>query len=482
MLGIIKLGSCFTGIGAWEKALDRLGVNYELQWFFEIDKYAIKSYCAVHNETPEKNMGNIVDVDETQLADVDMIVYSPPCQSFSIAGNGGGTSDPRGILFYDALRIIKDKQPKCAVMENVKNLTGKKFKNEYIKMLNDLEQAGYNNYSKVLNSKNYGVPQSRERVFIISIRKDVDPYQNNLEGYPFPEPFDNGLRLKDFLEDEVDEKFYISEEKTEKLTNSLFAQERDRIQGREGICNTLLARDYKDPKCVNEPKIIDDQGRTKKKLTAKTECPTLRAQDHGNPPKVIEDFYQSRPPRTFKECPTIRSERNGLMVTEPNECNCIGRVDIKGHDQVKRVYSPDGCSPTILTCGGGHREPKTVERKLEFIGGIREKDWAGDGKKLSRNYPQRERVYDAEGIASGLTAQGVGGNGGFSGAYLVPTFRIRKLTPKECWRLMGFTDADFDKAQQAGISNSQLYKQAGNSIVVDTLFHLLQPLFDKIQF
>ena len=264
-------------------------------------------------------------------------------------------------------------------------------------MLEDFNNAGYNSYSKVLNAKDYGIPQNRERVFIISIRKDVDLYANTLEGYPWPLPFDNGLRLKDFLEDEVDEKFYISEEKTARLMEKL---------KNKGNCHSqeysyaIDSNYFKGPsqadltngkrQTVIEPQIIDDR-------------------DKGFNGTKLMDY-----------CPTQRANRYGLMVTEPNQCNCIGRIDLAGHDYLKRVYSPDGCCPTISVCGGGNLEPKTVEG-----------------------------------------------------------FRIRKLTPRECWRLMGFTDIDFDKAQQAGISNSQLYKQAGNSIVVDVLVHLMKPLLDS---
>ena len=372
-MSIIKLGSCFTGIGAWEKALNRLGVNYELQWFSEIDKYAIKSYCAVHNETPEKNMGDITQADEKTLAEVDMIVYSPPCQSFSIAGKGGGTNDSRGVLFYDALRIIKDKQPKCAVMENVKNLAGKKFRNEYLQMLSDLDQAGYNSYSKVLNSKDYGVPQNRERVFIVSIRKDIDPYKNNFEGYPFPQPFDNGLRLKDFLEKTVDEKYYISEEKTKKLTDE------------------LKNKQFKEP-------------------------------------KIIEDFYSNRNIRIYDSCPTLRSERNGLKVVEnSNEFN-------------------------IKSCSLRTRSYRGQPQQLE----IRKDDVSNTVTTVAKD----SLVASFEKIIEGL--------------------KIRRLTPKECWRLQGFSNLDFDKAQETGNSETQLYRQAGNSITVDVLCYLLAPVLQDL--
>ena len=208
---MIKLGSLFTGIGAWEKALKDMTIEYDLQFFGEIDKYAIKSYCQIHNETEDKNIGDITTVDADTVPDIDMLVYSPPCQAFSVAGKMMGVEDKRGVLFFDALRVIETKQPKIAIMENVKGLTTKKFKETFESMLEELERVGYKNYWKVLNLKNYGLPQNRERVFIVSIRNDID------KGFEFPEGYDNGLRLKDMLEDEVDEKYYISQEKVEKL-------------------------------------------------------------------------------------------------------------------------------------------------------------------------------------------------------------------------------------------------------------------------
>ena len=208
----LKVLSLFSGIGAFEKALDRLNIDYELVAFSEIDKYATKSYCAIHGVDESMNLGDITEVDENSLPkDIDLITYGFPCQDISLAGkqkglfNNDGTQTRSG-LFFEALRIIEATKPKIAIAENVKNLTGKKFKEQFELVLKSLEEAGYSNYWKVLNAKDYGIPQNRERVFIISIRKDVD------KGYEFPEPFPLQLRLKDMLEDKVDEKYYLSDE------------------------------------------------------------------------------------------------------------------------------------------------------------------------------------------------------------------------------------------------------------------------------
>ena len=271
---ILKVLSLFSGIGAFEKALDRLNIDYELVAFSEIDKYATKSYCAIHGVDESMNLGDITKVDENSLPknidlitygfpcqdislagkqkglvnyceidkyasksysaihnvpesmnlgditkvdtttlpnDIDLVTYGFPCQDISLAGkqkglfNNDGTQTRSG-LFFEALRIIEATKPKIAIAENVKNLTGARSSKNSLLSFWSLDEAGYNNYWKVLNAKDYGIPQNRERVFIISIRKDID------KGFEFPEPFPLKLRLKDMLEDKVDEKYYLSDE------------------------------------------------------------------------------------------------------------------------------------------------------------------------------------------------------------------------------------------------------------------------------
>ena len=208
----MKVLSLFSGIGAFEKALENLGISYELVAYCEIDKYASKSYAAIHGVPEIMNLGDITQIDETHLpGDIDLITYGFPCQDISIAGKQKGLfaedgTHTRSGLFFEALRIIEKTQPRVAIAENVKNLTGKRFAEQFKTVLESLEQAGYNNYWKVLNAKDFGIPQNRERVFIISIRKDID---NGT--FQFPKGFPLTLRLKDVLEPEVDEKYYISE-------------------------------------------------------------------------------------------------------------------------------------------------------------------------------------------------------------------------------------------------------------------------------
>jgi DNA (cytosine-5)-methyltransferase 1 len=194
----LRVLELFAGIGAWSKALENLNIPHEVVLAVENDEKTIHSYNLIHN-TNFKPI-DITKLNEKEVPDCDIICYSPPCQAFSQAGKQLGFEDQRGILFFDALRIIKEKKPKYALMENVKGLTQKKFQNEFAIMLDELERAGYKNYWKVLNAKDYKIPQNRERVFIISVRDDIN------QEFNFPEPLQDNNKIdviKFFEEDAV---------------------------------------------------------------------------------------------------------------------------------------------------------------------------------------------------------------------------------------------------------------------------------------
>lgn len=218
----MKVISLFSGIGAFEKALDRLEIEYDLVAFSEIDKNAVASYQAIHGVPESLNIGDITKVDEKTLPkDIDLLTYGFPCQDISNCGkmkglfNEDGTKTRSG-LFFEAIRIIEATKPKVAIAENVKMLTSKKFATEFQIVLESLEQAGYNNYFDVLNAKDYGIPQNRERVFIVSIRKDIDT-----GAFTFPEVVPLTIRAKDMLESVVDEKYYLASEKAKCLIDTL---------------------------------------------------------------------------------------------------------------------------------------------------------------------------------------------------------------------------------------------------------------------
>lgn len=353
---MINYLSLFSGIGAFEKALKNLNVNFNLVGYSEIDKYAYKAYSLIHKVPETMNLHDIIKIDEASIPlPVDLITYGFPRQDISIAGakqglfNADGTKTRSG-LFFDALRVIEHTQPKVAIAENVKNLTSKRFKKQFNIVLQALNEAGYNNYFKILDAKDYGIPQSRERIFIVSIRKDIDTGI-----FEFPEPLKPKLRLIDMLEKTVDEKYFLSDKEI-----------------------TYMNRETKDGRNHWDFKHHSD----------------------------ITDEYS--------RCLTAN-----MMKGVPYNVLRIGSVDLNGHDLCKRIYSVYGCSPTIPTGQSGNTIPK---------------------------------------IPVGEVA--------------------RKFTPKECFRLMGFDDSDWQVLVDNKISDSQLYKMAGNSIVVDVAEELLCMMLD----
>ena len=305
----MKLLSLFSGIGAFEKALDNLGVPFELVGFSEIDKYASASYCAIHGVDANKNLGDITKIDENKLPkDIDLVTYGFPCQDISLAGKQKGLfnddgSQTRSGLFFEALRIIEAAKPKVAIAENVKNLVGKKFNAQFQVVLASLDAAGYNNYWKVLNAKDYGIPQNRERVFIVSIRKDIDTGK-----FEFPKPFPLEKRLKDVLEEVVDAKYYLSD----KMIAGFSKHNDNHTQKGTGF--------------IWKPKTADDIANC---LRANASlCPT----DNSIALRQVAQLY-------------------------PNS----------GNPQAGRIYDADGISPTMDSCSGGNRMPKIIESSDESL-------------------------------------------------------------------------------------------------------------------
>ena len=203
----LKVLSLFSGIGAFEKALEREKIPHEVVAYCEIDKFASKSYSTIHNIPESLNLGDISKVDTSAIPECDLVTYGFPCQDISVAGlqKGIKANETRSGLLYEALRIIEAKKPKYAIAENVKNLVGKRFKGDFEQLLALLDDMGYNSYWQVLNAKDYGIPQNRERVFVISIRKDIDT-----KTFSFPEKQKLTLCLRDMLEETVDSKYFLT--------------------------------------------------------------------------------------------------------------------------------------------------------------------------------------------------------------------------------------------------------------------------------
>ena len=210
----MKVLELFGGIGACSKALEKLGMDYEIVDYVEIDKHAVASFNAMHETNFEPQ--DICKWDKD--IEVDLIMHGSPCQDFSLAGlNKGGDkgSGTRSSLMYETIRIVGKLKPKYVIWENVKNLLSKKHIHNFNSYLEAMEELGYYSYYKVLNAKDYGIPQNRERIFTISVRKDINKV------FTFPQKQELKLKLKDMLEDEVDEKYYLSDKAINYINDDL---------------------------------------------------------------------------------------------------------------------------------------------------------------------------------------------------------------------------------------------------------------------
>lgn len=204
---MLKVFTAFSGYDSQCLALDRANIDYELVGWSEIDKFAIKAHNALFPQWSDRNFGDISQIDWNQVPDFDLFTYSSPCQDFSNAGKmqgGEKGSGTRSSLLWECEKAIRAKMPKYLLMENVAALVGKRFIGTFQNWLSVLSGLGYTNYWQVLNAKDYGVPQSRKRVFVVSIL-------NSQEHYYFPQPFETDIRLKDILEGYVDEKYYLKD-------------------------------------------------------------------------------------------------------------------------------------------------------------------------------------------------------------------------------------------------------------------------------
>lgn len=214
----LKVLSLFSGVGAFEEALNNIGVEFELVNYCEFQPYIAKAYSIIHGVNEDKNLGDITTVNEKELEDFDLMTYGFPCQDISALGDQKGFFDKDGKmtrsgLFFEAMRITKYKKPKFMIAENVRALLSKPMKPAFETMLRELDEMGYNSYYQVLNSKDYNVPHSRNRVFIVSIRKDID---NRTFEFPQKQELQNVASY--FYDKEVDDEFYV-EEKHHKYFN-----------------------------------------------------------------------------------------------------------------------------------------------------------------------------------------------------------------------------------------------------------------------
>ncbi|MGM9986337.1 MAG: DNA (cytosine-5-)-methyltransferase [Bacillaceae bacterium] len=212
----LKVFSLFSGIGSPEKALTNLNIDYELLGYSEFEEVPSKAYAAIHNISKDLNYGDITKIDLNNLPnDIDLITHGSPCQSYSKAGKGEGGdkgSGTRSSLMWNTVEIVSLTKPKYVIWENVPNVLSKRHKHNFDQYISDLEELGYDNYHKIINARLHGIPQNRERVFVVSIKKDLN------QSFMFPQEKELTVRLTDLLDQEVDEKYYISNEELDRLT------------------------------------------------------------------------------------------------------------------------------------------------------------------------------------------------------------------------------------------------------------------------
>lgn len=424
----LKIIELFSGIGAQRKALSRINIPHEVVGVSEICKNAHKSYEAIFGQT--NNFGDITKIEKLPYAD--MWTYSFPCTDLSLAGKCLGLNNTRSGLLYEVERLLNissknNELPKYLLLENVKNLTGKKFKPDFDKWLEFLDNLGYNNYWQVLNAKDYEIPQNRERVFVVSIRKDIDK-----SGYNFPNKKELKLRIKDIVENNVDKKYYLNEETQKRF----FEKYTDKIN--KEYQNELIK--------VGNASIYE-----------KSQAGTVY-HENGISPTL---------------CAGTHSYAMGNILE--NNSNKIRQIDgnlypNSGNPQAGRVYDRDYISPALDTMQGGNRQPKIIEPTIAASRG-RNPENTSD---ITVGAPTEQMLeFNKNGTSNTLTTVQ-------KDNYLVePEFRIRKLTPLECWRLMGFDDEDFYKAKNSGLADTHLYKQAGNSIVVNVLEAIFENLLGE---
>ena len=500
----LKVITLFSGIGAQEAGLKRLGVDFEMVGMCEIDKYAIKSYEGING--PTHNYGDISKIDRLDYAD--LLVYSSPCVDFSLAGKQAGLIDTDGKqtrsgLLLEVGRLLMKMSdegilPKYLLMENVKNLVGKKFKPAFDIWLKALESIGYNNYWKVLNAKDYGVPQNRERVFVVSIRKDVDTH-----GYTFPEPFKLERRLKDVLETNVDEKYYLKQELVETFIERLAKREVSntiRCGGAGSIDQKHTWDLVAEPSIVQNPHGYNNGGIIKDNV-----APTMTS----NGSYHLNNFVCNEPliaASRGRNLDNPLSQEAGLptvQMLEINESGCSNTLTTVGKDnlvvepQIKqlgnvfptktrdnpnqgRVYDENGLSPALNCMGGGNREPCVVVNACAEVSSalttVQKDNMSCEPKgrffqQAIETFKQNEcnagdtvdtfhKQINSSGCSPTLTTRPEGFKTDVlcvvnqenntteqtSTQDIKSSLRIRKLTPRECWRLMDFTDEEFEKA------------------------------------
>lgn len=411
MLNVIEL---FSGIGAQAQALKEARIQHRIVATCDIDKYSNRVYEALHGE--KNNIGDIKKVEK--LPKADLITYSFPCTDISISGKMKGFdkgSNTGSSLLWEVQRLLEvardhDELPRFLLMENVKNIISKRFMPRFQEWLNFLEELGYKNFYQILNAKDYGIPQNRERCFMISIL--------NFKGdFKFPKKQELKVKLRDFLEEVVDEKYYLSNKLIDCFTD---------MKNRNGLIRGLRFR------------------------------PKGKDEDYA---WTITCHAGSRPTDNF--------------IIEPIPAALRGRYDSDGKIKQHLELKDDGNTNTITTVQKDNLiiVPEATKKGYAFA-------QEGDGIYINRvqykrGVVQKDKIPTLKTNPNDVAVVTKDINNLIS---------IRRLTPRECFRLMGWSDEDINRAFKTGVSDTQLYKMAGNSIVVNCLTEIFKKLEEIIKY
>lgn len=539
----INVVTLCSGYDAQCLALERLKRNYldfdyELVAWAEIDKYAIQAHNALFPQWKDRNMGDITSCDWSKITeDIDLLTYSTPCQSISSAGKQEGLKKGSGTassIIWSVLNAIDILRPRYLLMENVKALVSRKFIGDFHEWQLELVKRGYTNFANVLNSRDFGCPQNRERIFMVSILGDAN--------YHFPKPFPLEKRLKDVLEKEVDEKYYLSQ----KIINTFM--ERNKVNEEKGngfkfrpsdgncIASSVLTasgsrscdnyiidpivcamrgREVYGSKHVNnlvksgkipadEIAFLDGYNQTVHTDVCATikanidkenlmfvsipQCLTPKRTEYEK--KVRKEYesgelkesrhnMQQLEPRTDGICNTITSVQKDCLLIEPIVGVTVNPNRVREYGDGKIHYDVSMCITS--------QEAKNTSFVYELAHTVKEKAEKSRGFELGVSVEDNGniRVHKLDKKKTSISESYIVSPDNVS-ATVISTrpiniydhfYRIRKLTERECFRLQGVDDADIDKIQAAGISCSQQYKMAGNSITLDVLYHIFRKLF-----
>lgn len=435
---VLRVFDCFAGFGGAEFGLAKAGIEYESVGFSEIDKYAIHCF---HQNHKGKNYGDITKINWSDVPDFDLLTGGFPCQDISQAGKQD-LSKGRSVLVNELIRCLREKQPKYFLFENVGAIETKPFKEFLRQIENDLKNSGYVVFRKMLNTKDFGVPQNRERVWWIGYRKDI--HSKPFGWMPYPQPETLKLKLKDILEESVDKKYFLKQEQVQRLVNH---SESQKIKGNgfsqlsinvNKVCFTLNAYEHNDAKCIQ---LNNEKATSKGERVYSPEgiTPTLCGNGGGLGAKtglyLIDDRYKDKGRRYTEYCPTLNFHGDTVGgITTPKVVGCALR-------SWPRTGNTDKNRTQNLELNQGEFSNSITNVQKDSL--VCEYGHSFEGFKGYENISVP--IKSSEGSRNQVIIKNQN--------------MVRRLTPKECFRLMGFLN---DEINLDGLSDTQKYKLAGN--------------------